>query len=309
MKLVTVFNACGINGKENGNEYFNRIHGLLNQRGVDQRVVLSGCRLLPHHVTRLKTAFRDRISYCLTDELLTVNQTFNLACLNAVKSFGMPGGFLYVDSGVHFESNEDITRTMVSNHQSGPWAMTAAMVSMDTGLEWWFPGQSENELFKGDLLDIPVGKTTNLHCQIFDRGIVEAYSRPLPDIMASYATESCFSFLCAGIRKKFGLWRNIRPRHDMSMDGASAGFPDSRGWRHLLPYAPRKMEDIVADPEAYESGMGYEECHGVLMHQGALYDADGRVADSDRLARFINANLFLPKAAFDYNAVRADWIP
>lgn len=307
MKLVTVFNTAGISGKENVGEYIGRIHSILNQKEVYHRVILSSCKNKPSDLERVRAEFGHRISYCSTDELLTVNQTFNLACLNAIREFGIPDGFLYIDSGVHFEADWYSIAKMVKHHKSGPWAMTAVTVSEDIGFGWIFPGQTEDQIFKGELLDMPLGKTVNLHCQIFDKRLVEAFGRPLPDVQASYATESCFTFLCAAIGRRFGVWRSIRPRHDMSMDGASSGFPEGRCWHHTLPCAPRNLADIMADPERYESGLGYEIFHGVAPFKPECYNADESCKDPERLKKFIRENLFLPESHFDYKKISHDW--
>ncbi len=307
--IITVFNTCGVGGKENAAEYVGAIHALLNQRGVTQRVVLSSCRNKPEDWDRLMQEFGNRISYCLTEELLPINITFNHACQRAAEAYGRPAAFLYVDSGCTPEWDHTAVARLHAAHAEGGFAMTAALVSEDDGLPWWFAGQNHDQIFnRTNRLVMPVGKTCNLHFQLFDPVIADTFGHLLPDIFASYCTESTFTFVCEAVGKKFLLCRDVTVRHSMSLDGASAGFRDGMGWRHLLPFAPRTMDEVVNDPEGYKAGFGFEECQRVMLHDQNVYRG-GAVGDPRRLADFIRKNIYLPRDKFDYDNIQHVFIP
>lgn len=307
--LIVVFNICGIGGSPNLNKYSTHISNLLAQRDVDLRLVISSCQNSHTHLKLLMDELGDCASLYSTQEHLTVNQTFNHVCLLARQEFGMPKAFLYVDSGCDVGGGMWQLRQLLENHVEEQAGMTAALVDKDTGFDLWRPGMSEDQLFTGDVYDIPIGQTCNLHFQIFDRSIVEAFGRPIPDVFRDFCTESIFSFMCASVGKGFGVWRNVRIKHDHGMDGGASGFPDDRGWRSFLAQAPRSAESIIADPEAKLCGIGYEECEGILMHDPNCYDVNGMCKDPARLQRFIAQNFFLPKHRFDYDKIVHAWIP
>lgn len=310
MKLITVFNTCGIGGKENAGWYIGHLHSILNQKNVDMRVVWSSCCNQPEDWNWLMDEFRGHLSYYLTGDVLPVNMTFNHACRCAAREFGMPDGFVYIDSGVHFGHDHFSLLKLVDTHQAGPFGMTAAMTDEDNGFNLWFPGRDPNSLFSHGRFVLPVGMTMNLHCQIFDRRIVEMFGHPMPDIFASQCTESVFTFMCAAAKLRMVV-HGERVRHLTGLDGPSAGFPlnGRPGWRHLLPHAPRTMEEIIADAEGRASGFGYEECQQICVHDGGCYQEDGDVKDPERLARFIRQNLYLTPKQFDYEQVNHVFIP
>ncbi len=309
--LITVFNTCGLSGKETAAVYIRRLFSLLEQNGsVNQRVVWSSCCNQRSERDEVRAFFGDQISYYETDEVLTVNQTFNHACMVAAQCWRMPGGFVYVDWGVEFGDDHGGMGRLWKAHRTGRNMMTAALANSDTGFDLWYDNQSEDRIFSGrDGFVVEVGRGVNLHCQIFDRELMEGFGRILPDIFASFCTESTFTFLCAAKRGVLQMRRDVRVLHEIVEDSGSAGFAGARGWDHLLPCAPRPMAEIIADPEAWASGLGYEECRGILMHDRQLYDNWGSVRNPDRLARFIKANLFLPDSHFDYAKIKHTFTP
>lgn len=312
-ELIVVFNICGIGGNSNVQQYVKHIRNLLTQRWTDFRMesqlVISSCQNSHQELRALHAEFGDSVSYYITQENHPVNVTFNHACMLARQEFGMPKGFAYIDSGCDIGTDPDKLHLFFSEHVRLQSAMTAALCDTDTGFDLWRPGLSENDLFKNDIYEIPVGQTCNLHFQIFDRFLVEAFGRPMPDVFRDFCTESVFSFMCASVNKRFRMTRAVKVAHLHGMDGGASGFPDDRGWRSFLPQAPHSAEAIIADPEAKLCGMGYEECENVLMHDPACYDASGMVKDPARLQRFIAQNFFLPKSRFDYDKIVHLFVP
>ncbi|MCX6779055.1 MAG: hypothetical protein NTU97_02395 [Candidatus Magasanikbacteria bacterium] len=255
--------------------------------------------------------FQNNISYNFIDDILPVNITFNHTAQQCVKEMGAANGYLYIDSGIILE-RADVVRRLYELHISGPYGMTAARTDTDAGTFLWFnegrdysDESGQDKLFKDGHFVIPIGKTINLHIQIFDNSIFENYNHCLlPDIFASHCTESTFSFLNAAIHKKFIIHKDIIVKHYTSMDGASSGFrPELAkvlGWQHLLPFSHKKILDIIADKEGIECGFGYEECQNILMHDKTQFDKNGYAKQPGRLRNFILKNLYLPYESFDY---------
>jgi len=296
MKLVTVFNTCGLSGRENVNQYISGLRSLLKQERVDQRVIWSSCCNKPSDWDRVMEVFGSQISYYFTEDVRTVNMTFNHATSLAESA----DGYVFVDSGVNLQ-NRHALKKLVDTHRSGPYAMTAALTDEDDGFNLWFGLQDATKLFRNGRLEMPLGMTMNLHCQIFDRILMSVFGRILPDIFASHCTESVFTFMCAAVDRKMVV-HGERVRHATGLDGPSAGFPQKDGlpgWKHLLPEARRSIEEIITDPEALACGFGYEECQKILMHDPAKYNADGSCKEPVRLGEFIYRNLFVEQHHYD----------
>ena len=299
MNLIVVFNTCGLGNAEQPLAYIGHLHSLLNQRGVNTRVVWSSCCNEPRHWDMLRAEFRNRIAYYLTGDVIPVNMSFNHATACALRSYPKADGVVYVDSGVHCGADHKALAKLAETHASGPYGMTAALTDEDDGFNLWFGEMNATKLFREGKFVMPVGMTMNLHFQIFDSQIIRAFGRPLPDVFASQCTESVFTFMCAAVGKRF-VAHGEKVRHYTGMDGPSAGFqPIGPGWKHLLPQAKRTMEEIIADPEARACGFGYEECQQILMHDATLYDAEGNAREPQRLGKFIKDNLFLDDAVYE----------
>ncbi len=319
MKLYVIFNTCGIGGRENVQGYINSIENILNQNFSDFRVGLSSCLNSPMTTKKLIEYFGDRISYNFIHELHPVNVTFNHTALKMWEQFGEADGIMFLDSGIDFGPNPDVLKNMFELFKSGPYGMVAARTDTDTGTFLWFgEGSSygdesgQAKLFENGHLEFPIGKTTNLHCQIFSKEVFLGMGKRLmPDIFASHCTESTFSFVTAAVNQKFVMHKDVVVSHVVGMDGPSAGFrPEKEGvipWRHLYR-SPKTIEQIIEDPEAKESGFGYEECQDILLHNPNCYE-NGFCKEPERLKKFITANIYLPKEALDYEAIANKFIP
>jgi len=316
--LLVVYNICGISGRDNFNYYKHALSTILGQSFDDFVLVISSCRnnkeqideLVKHFFVSPKFGF---INW--TDERLPVNVTFNHTTQKAIEIFGEFDDYMYIDSGVSFTEMGQLSR-LYRLHKSGPNAMTAARTDTDTGVDQWF-GMTDEELFKNGPYIMPVGKAWNLHAQIFSPDILEAYGNFIPDIFASYCTESTFSFVCAALRKNWILADDVILRHLRSMDGASSGFSPHNlyttlgnqvvemvpPWQHLFR-SRRPMTEIISDPEGIKAGFGYEECAGVLVHDSEQYDENG-FCKNDDLKKFIKDNIYLSQDLFDYSKIQS----
>lgn len=312
MRLALIYNICGIARGGNVHRYIHSLETIYAQQPCnDIHVCVSSCRNTQDDRMAILDHFSGR-RICLfsTETTWPVNVTFNMACRAMQDRFGDFDGYCYVDSGITMPDTATMSKLCDLHEETGA-AMTAARVSIDSGTFLWFQKgnhpldeSGQGELFAHGPLVIPIGKTVNLHAQIFDRSLFEAFARrPVPDIFASFCTESVFSFMCAAIGKRFIVSDKAIVDHVHGMDEGSAGFnPRVIGyppWKHLLPQAPRSIDSIIGDAEARECGFGYEECQGILMHNGSCYDESGRCKDPQRLLHFMKNNLFIPEKSYD----------
>lgn len=319
-KLLIVYNTCGIRQNENLGYYIRALNSLLDQSENDHQIVISGCLHREEIKTKIKTAFGNRIAYSFTNQKLPVNVTFNKTVQKAVEKFGNFKGYLFIDSGINFSHDKNAIKNLFHTHCSGDYAMTASRTNTDAGTFLWFnegknyeDESGQDVLFQNGDLEIPIGKTINLHCQIFDNSIYENFDRKLiPDIFASHCTESVFSYLCAAVNKKFVVTKDVIADHLVGMDGPSSGFrPEINpfpAWQHtFLAPSPDTILKIISDPEASESVFGYEECHNILPHNKEKYTEEGKCIDRQRLKNFIKENLFLKTSFLNYNEIQCDF--
>jgi len=221
-----------------------------------------------------------------------------------VEEFGEFDSYLYVDSGIDFGSNRNVLTEAHDLLRSGPNGMVTIQASNDTGFKEWFG-------FQGNVtetnFEIPVGRACNLHTQLFSSEIFKAYdNKIIPDIFIAYCTESIFSFVAAGVSQKWLVLKDTVLEHLKSVDGATSGFHHigPRGDSTNNLFAGLDIREIVKDPEAWESGFGYEEMQGVFPHDPQQYDKDGFAKQPDRLKEFIRKNMFLSEDLFDYKGIR-----
>ena len=124
-------------------------------------------------------------------------------------------------------------------------------------------------------------------------------------IKSKYCIESVFSFVSAGVGQKWVILKDMVLEHLKSVDGATSGFP------HIGPkgdstnnlFGGLDIHEIVSNPEAKESGFGYEEMQGVFPHDPKKYQ-DGFVKHPERLKEFIRKNMFLDKDVLNYNNIK-----
>lgn len=316
MKLLVVFNTCGI-ARENYQQYVFGLNSIINQEFDSFRIVMSSCLNSSSLRNGVQNFFKDRISYNFIDDKLPVNITFNHSCLKAREEFGDFDGYLYIDSGITLTQSDNLSR-LYHLFKSGPNAMVAAQTSTDAGyLQWFGIGSHHHDtsqnhlLFKDGDFQIPVGKTVNLHMQIFSKDLLDTYGYLVPDIYAGYCTESVFSFLCAAIKQKFMLSKDVIVDHIHGMDGGSSGF-DPIEWVKTgrptqdHPFLVDSVYRIAKDGHQY--GFGYEECANLVNHDPDMYDNNG-FCTNNVLKEWIRHNQFVGNLGlFDYSKINHAWI-
>ena len=307
-KMLVVYNTCGFSGRESVDWYIKCIDSILEQDFEDFRVVVSSVGNSVPVIKKLVSTFGKKISYNLTNERITVNQSFNHTVMKAVEEYGEFDSYLYVDSGIDFGNNKNVLTESYDLLRSGPNGMITIQASNDTGFKEWFGIQGT---IKDENFEIPVGRACNLHTQLFSNEIFKAYdNKIIPDIFIAYCTESVFSFVSAGVSQKWIILKDTVLEHLKSVDGATSGFHHigPRGDSTNNLFGGLDIRQIVKDPEAWASGFGYEEMQGVFPHDPDQYDSDGFAKQPERLKEFIRKNMFLSKELFDYDKLKYRFI-
>jgi len=306
-KMLVVYNTCGFGGHENVDWYIDCINNILKQDFDGFHVILSSCGNSMDTIKRMIGEFKGKISFNFINERITVNQSFNHSVQKAVENLGEFESYLYVDSGINFRDNKDTLKDTWDLYKSGPYGMVTIQASNDTGFGPWFNVKGH---FKDENFVIPIGRACNLHTQLFSNNIFKAYdNKIIPDIFIAYCTESIFSFVSAGTGEKWVIMKDLVLEHLKSVDGATSGFhhigPKNDSTNNL--FGNLDIYEMVKDPEAWESGFGYEEMQGVFFHNKEKYK-DGFVDDPDRLKEFIRKNMFLNEQIFDYNKIQHKFV-
>jgi hypothetical protein len=306
-KILVVYNTCGFSGRESVEWYIDCVNNILKQQFDGFHVVISSCGNSLRVVKRLVQEFKGRVSFNFTNERITVNQSFNHTVQKCVDQFDEFDSYLYVDSGINFRDNIYTLKDTWDLYKSGPYGMVTLQASNDTGFGPWFN-------IKGHIVDehfeIPIGRACNLHTQLFSNEIFKAYDRKIiPDIFVAYCTESVFSFVAAGVSQKWIIMKDLVLEHLKSVDGATSGFHHigPRGDSTNNLFGGLDIREIVKQPEAWDSGFGYEEMQGVFPHDREKYK-DGFVEVPERLKEFIRINMFLNKKTFDYDKLKYKFV-
>jgi hypothetical protein len=306
-KLLVVYNTCGIRKKLNLPRYCDSINSILRQDLEGVEVAISSCLNSDFETMSLSRTFGNRLSYNIINEKLPVNITFNHTVEKCREKLGDFEGYVYVDSGVDFENQTHALSELYDLFKSGNYSMVAARPDDDTGFDVWYGTKmSGDELFVDGHFQVPVGGATNLHVQIFSQDLVDTYPKLLPDIFAGECMESVLSFLCAAIKTKWVVHKDLILKHTNGMDGGSSGFwpkaweaNGGKRWDHLF-VVTEPIRDIIE--RGRDFGMGYEEWQGIVMHRKDQFDDDGYCVNDD-LRHYIRDNLFLNQKQFDYDNI------
>ena len=331
-RVLSVFNTCGISGRENVQHYVESIKGIVDQKFEGHQVALSSCKNSPQAIQHLKENLGDSITYNLIDDIVPVNVSFNHTVRKNVEHFGEFESYLYIDSGMTFFYDSILDQNVVSKlyslHKEKNCAMTSGRVDRDSGIQRWLGIDHPDEMTKENRdqyrkldshIKIPIGKTVNLHIQLFDNSIYKFYDRKLmPDVFASFCSESIHSYICASLGKNFYLSKDVFLPHETSMDMACSGnrpewAKQKKGienWQHTfaLPY-PETINNILKNPEMWDSGCGYEILENVAPHNPDCYDENEKCKDPERLGNFILDNFYLKKWDFNYDDINSVFIP
>ena len=303
--LLVVYNTCGISGLENNDNYIESLNSILNQKFKDVKIVVSDCLSGEEDRKKIQNIFADRLSYCYYDEVLPVTVTFNKTILESIKRFGEFDGYVYVDSGIRF-INDDQLSELYDLLMSGPYGMVSAQTNDDAG---YTENLGTEDLFQDGHFVIPIGKAVNLHVQIFSNDIQKFYGKCYVDIFASYCSESVFSFVCAAINKKWVIHKDVIVNHDRVLHSNSAGFPPLKWVMEGLetydhPYLVNSVVDIAKKGQKY--GLGYEECRKIVLHDSQHYNKEGYCVNTE-LKEYIKDNLFLSTELLDYDRIPHLW--
>ncbi len=133
-KILAVYNTCGIQ-RDNTKWYIESIKSLLAQDMEGARVALSSCRNSPECIRELYTIFGNKISYCLTPELHTVNITFNNTVQRCVEHYGEFDSYMYVDSGCTMDDQVNIFRLAHETMVNNDYGIVVIQTDTDEGLE------------------------------------------------------------------------------------------------------------------------------------------------------------------------------
>ncbi len=318
-KLLAVYNVCGLSGREQTPYYIDSIRSLLSQTagekwGSDYQIVISGCVTSDGTQAAFKSIFDDKVSYNWFEEALPLSVTFNATIDKCVDHFGRFEGYLYIDSGISFwdpTKRYDAIETFWNAFQRNNKGLIACMPSNDDGASWWGINYQPNQDFQ-----FPVGKATNMHCQIFPESWRETYHRILPDIFASNCMESVFSCMASALHIPYVMTQDIHVLHAHSMDGASMSartrvpgvhFPMSNTFQTSgdLFMTEKTMDERYM--EGHELGFGFEECTEYWRHDPSKFD-NGKAIDP-KLKEFLARELFLKPSEFSYEAVRQAFHP
>ena len=306
-KLLAVYNTCGIGGKVNVDNYITSLESLFSQDFDGMKVALSSCLNNPSEIELLKHHFGDKISYNSIYESVPISITFNHTVQKCTEKFGEFDGYLFIDSGVHFLDSTSSIDNLFTLFESGHYGIVAARTDDDMGFDDWFKTDMRGDtLFDTGHLIVPLGSAVNLHAQIFSKEWLHTYGRILPDIFAGQCMESVFSFMCAALRTKWVVSKNVILHHRTGMDGPSSGFAphvwqmDGHNRGDHLFSTNESISDIIS--RGVEFGMGYEEIQKICLHQDDQFDEEGYCIN-DNLAPYIKDNLFLRPDQFDYNKI------
>jgi hypothetical protein len=292
--VLAIYNTCGLSGRNNSATYINHLRPILSQDCPGYRVVLSDCCNSEEVRVKLMEEFGDAMSYNFIDDKLPLNITCNATAKAMTERFGQFDSYLYIDSGVHFGNEFNVAKDLWQLLRSdSDYALVASRINGDEGYSEWrfFPYGNVKTI-------VPIGKTVNLHCQLYSLEYFLAYNQKLlPDIFASDTHESIYTFLTAAINKRFVIHPMLL-NHHVSVDGPSIGFGRGR----KLFQCSKEIEQIVH--EGRQFGFGYEECQSVCVHIETMY-RDGFLENPEPLYNWIVKNMFL---SFDYNAIRQNLI-
>jgi hypothetical protein len=299
-KLLVVYNTCGILGKDNTDYYIDSLLLMLSQKFDDFHIVISDCCTKPGYRDKLVNIFGEQVSYNFIDDAHPVNVTFNHTCITAREQIGEFQGYFYVDSGVRFTDDDNAFTKMYERLSTGKYGIVTARMKEehDSGYSW---GLGVEKLPPKDYL-VPIGKACNGQVNIFHHSILDYYSRIIPDIFASYCTESVFGFIAAALKKQWVICCDVPVDHAISLDGSSAMFLHEKRHDHVY-LLNKSMLEILRTPESERVGMGYEEYRGVFRHDESQYD-ENYLCKNDELKEFIKTACFLPKSVLDYSTIR-----
>ena len=304
-KILVVYNCCGIR-QNNLSMWSSHINNILKQNYENFDVCISGCLIsedAKSYFKNLKNEYQNKIILSFIDEVLPDNITFNKSCIEASKYHNYDG-YMYVASDVNFNDDVNVITKLVNLHFSDNIGITSAVVSADSGIDVWLGLDVLNNHLNKNHYEVPIGKTLNMHCMIFDKKIFESYNQKIiPDIFRTYCTESVYSFITASLGMKYVIHdKSVFLTHLIGRDGSSVGFGGSRGWQDMFnPRIP--VEQRLMTQEAKDCGFGYEEYINIFIHDSEKYNDDNTHKNPEILYNFNKKSIFLTEEEFNYNNI------
>jgi hypothetical protein len=312
--ILVIYNICGIT-RDNIDMWLNHLEDIAQQKYPNFKLAVSGCIISEGSKKKL-TEFKNKYSNIVLnfiDDILPVNVTFNHTAQVFTKEFGLFDGYLYVASDVKFGNDKFVIDKLSHLHFNRNGALTYALVDNDHGLDGWYQDcwDDLNKLLDTDHFSINIGRTSNMHVVLFDKEIYTQFNNKIvPDIFATHCTETTYSYIAASLKKKFLIHsREVLLHHIGFVDGHSAGFikeinwDDNISWKHLFRSKISAEERLLND-EAKESGFGYEEHRGLLMHDESMYDDNENHVKPQKLLNFLKTGIYLLDEEFNYNNIK-----
>lgn len=317
-KILAVYNCCQLGSDQQMPYYIDALRSLLAQTaknwGKDYQIVVSGCAMNEPSKNTLREYFGNTINLNFIDENYPLSVTFNHTVKKCVEHYGPFEGYLYIDSGINFwdpSQRWDGVELLYNKFKEHDDAVVAAFPSNDDGGSWWGLAMTQEDLI------LPIGKATNLHCQIFPEKWRATYGHILLDTFASNCQESLFSFLAAAIKKKYLVTNKVSVLHLTNLDGASFGSrrPNNTDRHPMSPnfetgglFYKRVKSIDETYMEGREFGFGFEECKVYWLHNPKKFDSNHFALD-DRLQPFLKKELFLPPELLNYDQIRSQFYP
>lgn len=304
-KILVVYNCCGI-ARDNIDMWLNHIQRIITQDYNNFDLCISGCKISD----RSKEVFRKlqknsniNIYLSFIEDVLPVNITFNKTCM-AMSELNDYDAFLYIASDVDMNGDNSVISKLSDLHFSKNSAITSAVVNFDSGIEVWLGSHIFNEYLNTSHYQVPVGKTLNLHCMMFDKRIYDEYNeRIIPDIFRTYCTESVFFYLTASLNMKYMIHdKSLFIIHLAGRDGSSIGFQGGRDWRDMFNTS-KSVHERIMTAEAKSVGFGYEEYIGIFPHDPSYYNSDYTHKNPKILLDFTKENLYLKDYEFSYKNI------
>jgi len=339
-KILVVYNTCGI-VRENTSWYINCINNLLNQDFEGFRVVISSCMNSTACIRELYTTFKDKISYCLYPEKDTVQATFNKTVKEMVNKYGEFEGYMYVDSGVNFDDQNNILEEAYERMATNKYAITTIQTDTDTAFNDLLGGYVGEEIIHdspesysewakkkggyayqtsfgdiqitGEDYVVPPGGTCNLHANIFSNEYWKTFDkRILADVFIAFCVESVFISSVKCLQKDWVILKDLQVRHAKAVDAPCGGFDTNsiktgNYWDNL--FCDRSALEFMHDPEAKRAGLGYHNHPNAPLESRMQYDLDtfnedGTAKHPEELKRILQKYFFLTKEEFDYDQIK-----
>lgn len=297
---LIVYNLCGLQ-RNNTKQWITNIEDLL-QDDDDFDFCISACNVNEETKKYFKEYFKHRkVKLHFVDDILPVNVTFNFACLiNPGYKY-----YIYCASDIRRNSQEKIVSKIKKFHIENNNAITGAYVLNDALPQAQI--HYKDKLKIGQDVTFKPGEAFNCHFVMYDNCIKNKIGKLMPDVFASWCTESVFFYVCAALEKNLGMLNSLsvslfHPQAHQDLDGNSSGFSKGKGPRHLFKSKLSVNERLMSE-EAYKVGFGYEEVNGFFKHNPRMY-LGTQNANPTKLLGFIKKAVYLTDEEFSYKEIK-----